>query len=287
MLISNDDDHLRNHAIVHGLSGWNLSPAYDLVPHPQQSHTRQLGLGIGKRGRIASYENALSEAARFGLNVQEAEQVALEVLDGVYAWDQILRESGVSEVDVTAVRSAFLPESVTTGFPRRSLNGEARGSHSTSFPRRIDDDDVARELRQIHQEFESAATIIEQAGIQGTNAFGRLRDLEQARERLDPLRVQPMPQKPEGSRFSKLEPLRATPELLESLGASPQLWRELAVKLSDAEQDLDKLPLQSSASRSILKQIETSGVGPSELRTVRKALSTLERIGPLLEKLNA
>lgn len=33
-LISNTDDHLRNHALIAAASEWKLSPAYDLTPNP-------------------------------------------------------------------------------------------------------------------------------------------------------------------------------------------------------------------------------------------------------------
>ena len=32
MLISNTDDHLRNHGFLRGRKGWRLAPAYDLNP---------------------------------------------------------------------------------------------------------------------------------------------------------------------------------------------------------------------------------------------------------------
>jgi serine/threonine-protein kinase HipA len=40
--VSNDDDHLRNHAFIWDASGkgWRLSPLYDVVPRPQIGHER-------------------------------------------------------------------------------------------------------------------------------------------------------------------------------------------------------------------------------------------------------
>jgi serine/threonine-protein kinase HipA len=122
MLVGNDDDHLRNHAVILDATGWRQSPAYDLVPHPQQSFTRQQEIGIGSGGRVASYRNALSEAGRFGLARERAEQIATAVLQTVRDWETVFREAGVSEVDIEAVRPAFLAESVVSGFlaPRES-----------------------------------------------------------------------------------------------------------------------------------------------------------------------
>lgn len=35
-LISNTDDHLRNHGFLRGPAGWRLSPAFDINPNPQR-----------------------------------------------------------------------------------------------------------------------------------------------------------------------------------------------------------------------------------------------------------
>jgi len=116
MLVSNDDDHLRNHAVIFDKAGWRLSPAYDLMPHPQSSYTRMQGIGVSSQSREATLKNALSEAARFGLKVQRATEIAIQVRDHVLEWEAVFRESGVSATDIDALRTAFLPESVVTSF---------------------------------------------------------------------------------------------------------------------------------------------------------------------------
>ena len=120
MLVSNDDDHLRNHAGIFDKAGWRLSPAYDLVPHPQSSYTRMQGIGVSSQSREATLKNALSEVARFGLKVPRATEIAAEVRDHVERWEPVFRESGVSSKDIEALKPAFLPESVVAGFPKPS-----------------------------------------------------------------------------------------------------------------------------------------------------------------------
>lgn len=46
-LISNVDDHPRNHALIAPGSEWSLSPAYDLTPMPQASTERDLAMEVG------------------------------------------------------------------------------------------------------------------------------------------------------------------------------------------------------------------------------------------------
>ena len=51
-LISNTDDHPRNHAVVAMNTDWKLSPAYDLTPStPVSAERRDLALDCGDRGR--------------------------------------------------------------------------------------------------------------------------------------------------------------------------------------------------------------------------------------------
>lgn len=38
MLVSNRDDHLRNHGFILSADGWRLAPACDLKPNPERSH---------------------------------------------------------------------------------------------------------------------------------------------------------------------------------------------------------------------------------------------------------
>ena len=50
ILISNTDDHLRNHGFLYeGQAGWRLSPAYDLNPAPTDIKSRNLSTAITTR----------------------------------------------------------------------------------------------------------------------------------------------------------------------------------------------------------------------------------------------
>jgi serine/threonine-protein kinase HipA len=65
-LISNADDHPRNHALISKNQDWRLSPAYDLTPTaPVSQERRDLSLVIGDQGRLANADNLVSQSARF------------------------------------------------------------------------------------------------------------------------------------------------------------------------------------------------------------------------------
>ena len=55
ILISNTDDHLRNHGFLYeGQQGWRLSPAYDMNPVPIDIKPRVLSTAINEDDNTAS-----------------------------------------------------------------------------------------------------------------------------------------------------------------------------------------------------------------------------------------
>ncbi len=67
ILVSNTDDHLKNHGLLHvGAGRWMLAPAFDINPQPYQR--RQLETGISDlSGNVASIEAALEASPFFGV----------------------------------------------------------------------------------------------------------------------------------------------------------------------------------------------------------------------------
>src|SRR5207248_1392941 len=100
-LISNMDDHPRNHAVVARESEWRLSPAYDLTPtSPIALEERDLALACGAEGRLACRTNLVSEAARFFVAPAEADAIIDEMTARVSAsWYDVARSCGVTEQD--------------------------------------------------------------------------------------------------------------------------------------------------------------------------------------------
>ena len=109
-LISNTDDHPRNHALIAPGRDWRLSPAYDLTPSAIRSlEHRDLAMIVGTLGRLASRQNLLSGAPRFGLEVADADLIIDEMKAIVEEyWCAEIRALEGSEDDCEAVRGAFL-----------------------------------------------------------------------------------------------------------------------------------------------------------------------------------
>ncbi len=109
-LISNIDDHPRNHAVIAKERKWRLSPAYDLTPSmPVSLDRRDLALNCGDWGRYAHAENLLSQSRRFYLGREQAEALITAMEKQIKAtWYETARRAGVSEKDCDTIKGAFV-----------------------------------------------------------------------------------------------------------------------------------------------------------------------------------
>lgn len=109
-LISNIDDHPRNHALIAKDKDWKLSPAYDLTPAPVVAQERRdLAMQCGDMGRYANAKNILSQHARFLLKENEAAKIVGDMKEQIAAsWYDTVRATGVSESDAEIIRGAFV-----------------------------------------------------------------------------------------------------------------------------------------------------------------------------------
>lgn len=71
-VIGNDDDHPRNHAVIYRAEeqGWRLSPAFDVVPNPDET-PKQLALQVSLGTHVIAREAVLADAVRFGFPGRE------------------------------------------------------------------------------------------------------------------------------------------------------------------------------------------------------------------------
>ena len=109
ILVSNDDDHLRNHGFIHDprLPGWRLSPLYDVLPRPSSAHERYLHLGIGPQGRLATLDNAFDARDAFGLSKTDAGLAIAEVWQPTREWKTCFEERGVPGKEIDKIAPAF------------------------------------------------------------------------------------------------------------------------------------------------------------------------------------
>jgi serine/threonine-protein kinase HipA len=118
VLISNTDDHLRNHGFLYvGNDGWRLSPAYDLNPTPTDIKPRILSTTINEDDGTASLALAMSVAKYFELDEKDAGRIAREVGKAVSGWREEAARQGLTKNEIDRMASAFEHED-----PRQPLS---------------------------------------------------------------------------------------------------------------------------------------------------------------------
>ncbi len=108
ILVSNTDDHLRNHAfLLEGTHGWRLSPAYDLNPVPIDIRPRVHALAIDVDDPMAGMQGALDTAPYYGVTSEIATRILRDVVLAVASWRSIAQRLDVSESEIERMKSAF------------------------------------------------------------------------------------------------------------------------------------------------------------------------------------
>ncbi len=109
VLISNTDDHLRNHGFLYaGVAGWRLSPVFDVNPVPTDIKDRVLSTAIGLDGDpTASLDIAFDVAPQFGLKAADAKGIAAEVGAATAQWHTVASRFGITSSEIERMRSAF------------------------------------------------------------------------------------------------------------------------------------------------------------------------------------
>jgi serine/threonine-protein kinase HipA len=113
VLISNVDDHLRNHGFLRfDRSGWTLSPAYDLNPVPADLKARMLTTNINLEESTCSVDLLEASAEYFALSLPEARSILKEVAVATSSWRSVAKEVGTNGKEIHRMASAFEHEAL-------------------------------------------------------------------------------------------------------------------------------------------------------------------------------
>ncbi len=88
----------------------SLSLAYDIVPTPVKLGAGtdfRLAMSVGEQGREATFENALSRSARFGLSMKGAQGIITQLLEITGNWREHCKDCGISAREVDLLAPSF------------------------------------------------------------------------------------------------------------------------------------------------------------------------------------
>lgn len=109
VLVSNVDDHLRNHGFLYDSPnrGWRLSPAYDINPVPRDVKPPYLSTFINEQDSEASFDLVLSTGAYYGLAAPDMKQIVRETVAAVSGWRAAAARLGAPRREIERMASAF------------------------------------------------------------------------------------------------------------------------------------------------------------------------------------
>ena len=106
LLISNTDDHLRNHGFLRSsTAGWRLSPIFDVNPNPQPVGQRlSTAIALGSADTI---QTLLDVADLFRLDDDQARSTLSDVIEATSQWRQIAAANGLDAAAIDDMEPAF------------------------------------------------------------------------------------------------------------------------------------------------------------------------------------
>lgn len=107
ILITNVDDHLRNHGFLHAQHGlWRLAPAFDLNPFPDRA--RELKTWVSQdSGPEATIDALMSVIAYFRIPARRAKDLLRTIEHAVAGWRKMGRSLGLTHQELDAFEDAF------------------------------------------------------------------------------------------------------------------------------------------------------------------------------------
>jgi serine/threonine-protein kinase HipA len=126
VLISNIDDHLRNHGFLRQRAGaWRLSPAFDINPDARPG-PKHLSTAIDATSTLASVETLMSVTDHFRLDAGAALGILGEVTRAAGRWREVATSCGLQQGDLDAMEPAF--EHAESERARALTSGRPAGS---------------------------------------------------------------------------------------------------------------------------------------------------------------
>ncbi|MBQ0067657.1 MAG: HipA domain-containing protein, partial [Phascolarctobacterium sp.] len=106
MLVSNNDDHLRNHGFLLERNGWHISPVFDINPVPYGDN---LGLLVDETNSLISKDLLLSTVEYYGISVTKAKDMLTEMKTIIdRQWENKAKEYGIKRNSIEYMEDAFV-----------------------------------------------------------------------------------------------------------------------------------------------------------------------------------
>jgi serine/threonine-protein kinase HipA len=105
ILVTNTDDHMRNHGFLRTKGGWQLSPAYDINPVPNAP--RVLSSYVSEDNPDASIELLRSTSEDYLIDAAKADDIIRDVAGVTTRWREFAQKRGAPAKEIELLASAF------------------------------------------------------------------------------------------------------------------------------------------------------------------------------------
>ncbi len=108
VLVTNTDDHLKNHGFLYVRDNrWRLSPMFDVNPQPRRQPALETGIS-NVHGFEPSVEAVIDAAPLFDIEEAEAKAMARDMASSIArTWGETLRQHGISGPALKRCAPAF------------------------------------------------------------------------------------------------------------------------------------------------------------------------------------
>ncbi|MEP7242449.1 MAG: type II toxin-antitoxin system HipA family toxin [Gammaproteobacteria bacterium] len=121
VLISNVDDHLRNHGFLWtSRNGWTLSPLYDVNPTPTDVRERILTTSITLDDSTCDLDLVIEAAEYFSIAAKAAKGIIKAVATVTSTWRETAVAAGAAQAEVRRMASAFEHADLTKALALRA-----------------------------------------------------------------------------------------------------------------------------------------------------------------------
>lgn len=134
LLVSNVDDHVRNHGFLRGSEGWRLSPAFDMNPCPADVKGRIHVMAFNEDDHSSSLDTCISVADYFALKKGEAQSIAAEVAAVTSTWADVAKQCKLSKFDIERMESAFDHDDLKEALVNRTATPVKARAKTTRAP---------------------------------------------------------------------------------------------------------------------------------------------------------
>jgi len=107
VLMSNTDDHMRNHGFLFANGTWHLSPAFDMNPVPAASGERFLASALTVEDTEATLENCLQAADYLGVRRDTTQGIISRSATAISGWVTEATKLGIPPSQIDAMETAF------------------------------------------------------------------------------------------------------------------------------------------------------------------------------------